>query len=347
MISTPRFDSLTAGGTDGVFDGIRLADGHVLTLNTQPGAAVAEEVFLYPGLTVPDTEAWENQDDLEGFLTGGGLRGGLTYLDVPIEAVRELIVQHGGEHENQEPPAPDSETDAETDAEAEGDKPVLDLFAVADLRGRFADGYSADGIRSVFGRIYDEGGPYLVCVWEYADVYGFGGSSQFYAEGEDGAFFEVQPDIHQWLSGQEEKPGPVDGWICAPATGPTEFPVSDDFHNYARIDRAGGERVTTNQLFTVEGTTYGPYEALPVSDGWSTYSPISVTRATAEQIAEDLNVRDAGCGLTAEWTGEDLVFTWGEPFADMEEERIAPDADGRYLIGGLWPWIEVQTERTE
>ena len=103
--------------------------------------------------------------------------------------------------------------------------------------------------------------------------------------------------------------------------------------------------MTTKQLFTVEGAECGPYEALPVSDNWWTYGPISVTRATAEQIVEDLNVRDAGCGLTAEWTGEDLLFTWGEPFVDMEDERIAPDADGRYLIGGLWPWIEVKVEQ--
>ncbi|MFI9186831.1 hypothetical protein ACIGXG_31950 [Streptomyces goshikiensis] len=234
MTSTPRLDSLAAGGTNGVFDGIRLADGHMLTLNTRPGAATAE-VFLYPGLTAPAAEAWGNEDDLEEWLTGGDAGGAPTYLDVPIDAVRELIVQHGGEHENQEPPVPSAETGVET----EGDTQVLDLFAIADLRGRFEDGYSADGIRSVFGRIYDEGGPYLVCVWEYADAYGFGGSSHFYAEDEDGVFFEVQPDIHQWLSGRQETPGPVDGWICAPAADATEFPVSDDFHNYARTDRTG------------------------------------------------------------------------------------------------------------
>ncbi|MEU6946595.1 hypothetical protein ABZ957_15405 [Streptomyces sp. NPDC046316] len=103
----------------------------------------------------------------------------------------------------------------------------------------------------------------------------------------------------------------------------------------------------TMQLFTVEGSTYGPYGALPVSGDWWAYGPISVTRTTAELIAEDLNVRDAGCGLTAAWVGDDLVFTWGEPFVGMEDERIAPDADGRYQVGGLWPWIEVQTERSE
>ncbi|MFJ8896735.1 hypothetical protein ACIRCZ_19290 [Leifsonia sp. NPDC102414] len=113
-ISTPRLDSLTAGGTNGVFDGIRLADGHVLTLNVGPGAEVAE-VFLFPGLEAPDTEAWENEDDWEIWLTGGEFGDGSLYGDVPVEAVRALIVEHGGEHENQEGPyAPEKPETAET-----------------------------------------------------------------------------------------------------------------------------------------------------------------------------------------------------------------------------------------
>ncbi|WP_374987211.1 hypothetical protein [Streptomyces fradiae] len=103
-ISTPRLDSLTAGGTNEVFDGIRLADGHVLALKVYPGAETAEEVFLYAGLTAPDTEAWVSEDQWEVWLTGGEFGDGSLYLDVPVEAVRDLIVQHGGEHENQEPP---------------------------------------------------------------------------------------------------------------------------------------------------------------------------------------------------------------------------------------------------
>ncbi|WP_052433043.1 hypothetical protein [Streptacidiphilus carbonis] len=112
------------------------------------------------------------------------------------------------------------------------------LADIADLHGRFEDGYSADDIRAVFGRIYDEGGPYLVCVWDHVDEYGFGGNSQFYAEEWDGGLFEVQPDIYRWLSGQQETPGPPGSWLCAPVAEPTEFPGSDDFHNYARADRS-------------------------------------------------------------------------------------------------------------
>ncbi|WP_030200633.1 hypothetical protein [Streptomyces sp. NRRL S-87] len=227
MTSTPRLDSLTTDGSD--FNGIRLADGHLLTLKICPGAAVAQEVFLYPGLAAPDAEGWGNKDDLEEWLTGGTFRGGSLYGDVPIEAVRDLVVQHGGEHENQEPPAPSMEA-------AEDLRRPDPLGDIAHLHGRFADGYSARDIRSVFGRIYDEGGPYLVCVWEYADENGFGGTSTFFAEEEDGSLFEVRADIHRWLSGQQETPGPMATWVCAPVE-PTEFVVSDDFHNYARVDR--------------------------------------------------------------------------------------------------------------
>ncbi|MEU6965086.1 hypothetical protein [Streptomyces chrestomyceticus] len=111
--STPRLDSLAAGGTGEVFDGIRLADGHMVTLKVGPGAKAAE-VFLYPGLTAPDTEAWENEDQWEVWLTGGEFGDGSLYLDVPIEAVRDLIAQHGGEHGNQGPAKADEAEKAET-----------------------------------------------------------------------------------------------------------------------------------------------------------------------------------------------------------------------------------------
>ncbi|MEU6460108.1 hypothetical protein [Streptomyces sp. NPDC047065] len=100
---TARLDSLTANGTNGVFDGIRLADGHVLTLKVCPDAATAE-VFLLSDLEAPDTDAWESEDRWEVWLTGGEFGDGSLYLDVPVEAVRDLVLQHGGEHENQEAP---------------------------------------------------------------------------------------------------------------------------------------------------------------------------------------------------------------------------------------------------
>jgi len=238
MTSTPRLDALTASGTNHVFDRIRLADGHALAFMTCPGADKADEVALFPGLTAPDTQAWVYQDSWEGWLTGGDLGDGPLYLDVPIEAVRDLIVQHGGEHEDQENQQAAPGTGGESGQEADQDPLFPGLLGdIADLHGRFKDGYSADDIRTVFGRIHDEDGPYLVCVWEYADQCGFGGDSQFYAEEWDGGLVEVQPDIRRWLSGQQETPGPVGTWLCAPVAEPTEFPATDDLHNYARADR--------------------------------------------------------------------------------------------------------------
>lgn len=159
--------------------------------------------------------------------SGGGVR--VTYSSgdvVEYEAGAEVsVVQCDDEGGDQEPPVPEAAPDL--------------LAQIAELRGRFEDGYSADAIRSVFGRIYDAVGIYLVCVWDYADEYGFGGGSEFFAEDEDGNHFEVQPCIHQWLSGQQGTPGPVSTWVCAPVAEPIEALVGDDFHNYARTDRTG------------------------------------------------------------------------------------------------------------
>ncbi|MEU0857471.1 hypothetical protein ABZ352_18810 [Streptomyces griseofuscus] len=95
------------------------------------------------------------------------------------------------------------------------------------------------------------------------------------------------------------------------------------------------------QLFTVEGTSYGPYVALPVSSMWTPYTAHLVTRGTAEQIVRDLHRDD--CDLRAAFdpdTGA-LTFTWTKGYdGDGGTETITPDAYGRYLIGGLWPWDE-------
>ncbi|MET9016947.1 hypothetical protein ABZX74_39725 [Streptomyces olivaceoviridis] len=96
MSTTPRLDNLAAHGTNHIFTPVRLADGHTLTIKVRPGAATAEEVFLYDGLNAPDTDAWESEDDREERVTGA------LYRDVPVRAVRELIEQHGGEHTEQD-----------------------------------------------------------------------------------------------------------------------------------------------------------------------------------------------------------------------------------------------------
>ncbi|WP_052499861.1 hypothetical protein [Streptomyces vietnamensis] len=232
-LGTSRLDAVVMEGTGHGFARIRLADGHAVTLKTRPGADVAEEVFLSPGLTAPDTEAWENEDSWEDWLTGGtlGNESGM-FLDVPAEALRDLIIQHGGEHDDQEgeDPAPNAEsTTAEETAQ--------DLLAeLADLHGAFEHGYGADDIRRAFGRISDAGGPYLICVWDVADDYGFGGNAEFYAEDENG-LFELRPDVYDWLAGQQDIPGPVETWVGAHLPELVEFAATDDRHNYARTER--------------------------------------------------------------------------------------------------------------
>ncbi|MFH8410385.1 hypothetical protein ACH4FX_37265 [Streptomyces sp. NPDC018019] len=100
------------------------------------------------------------------------------------------------------------------------------------------------------------------------------------------------------------------------------------------------------QLYTVDGSAHGPYVATPVPASWEPYEPISVTRVTAEQIALDLNVEDAGCGLTAAWDGPNLIFAWDERYRGEEDsETVTPDTEGRYRIGGLWPWRQIRTDR--
>lgn len=96
MTSTPRLDSLTADGTGFVFDRLRLADGHVLALKARPGAGLVDEVALLAGLTPPDTEDWEDEGRLEGWLKGVDLGedGGL-FLSVPVRAVRDLCSPAG------------------------------------------------------------------------------------------------------------------------------------------------------------------------------------------------------------------------------------------------------------
>ncbi|MGW2306151.1 hypothetical protein [Streptomyces sp. NPDC001809] len=233
-LDTSRLDVVVTQGTGHGFTRIRLADGHTVILKTRPGAEAAEEVLLSPGLTAPDTEAWENEDFLDDWLAGGTLDNESgTFLDVPIEALRDLITQHGGEHDDQNGEAPAPRAEAAT-----ADQAVPRLPAeIADLHGAFEHGYGADDIRNVFGRICDAGGPYLVCVWEVADEYGFGGNSEFYAEVEGGNLFAIRPDVYRWLTGQQEDPGPIDTWVGAHLPELVEFAASDDRHNYAQAER--------------------------------------------------------------------------------------------------------------
>jgi hypothetical protein len=92
------------------------------------------------------------------------------------------------------------------------------------------------------------------------------------------------------------------------------------------------------QLFTVEGSGYGPYVALPLRDLWTPYTAHLFTRATAELIVRDMHRGE--CGITAEFADDGtLTFTWTTDHdGDGGTLAVRPDAHGRYEIGGLWPW---------
>ncbi|MDF3303070.1 hypothetical protein [Streptomyces tropicalis] len=96
-------------------------------------------------------------------------------------------------------------------------------------------------------------------------------------------------------------------------------------------------------LFTLDDGESGPYEALPVPRAFGPWDTISVTRATAEQIAADVATSHTGRHLTCQWLHDALLIS-SDPRLRTEPGRpgrlIRPDADGRYRIGGLWPWEE-------
>ncbi|MFD9453439.1 hypothetical protein ACFWBC_10155 [Streptomyces sp. NPDC059985] len=98
---TERLNRIAAAGTADGYVRILLADARMLNIKAKPHTAELEEVCLSPGITVPDTEAWENEDSIELWLAGQS-GGGSVYLDVPVEAVRDLIQEHGGEHADQD-----------------------------------------------------------------------------------------------------------------------------------------------------------------------------------------------------------------------------------------------------
>ncbi|MFD9047951.1 hypothetical protein [Streptomyces zaomyceticus] len=92
------------------------------------------------------------------------------------------------------------------------------------------------------------------------------------------------------------------------------------------------------ELLTVDGTGYGPYPGHPTTVTRSPYGTYLFAGETAQRIVEDLH-RDS-CGLTAafEYDGT-LTFRWDATYRDEPGvERVTPDAQGRYAIGGLWPW---------
>ncbi|MFE1610393.1 hypothetical protein ACFW7P_16775 [Streptomyces albidoflavus] len=229
---TAHFDHLVTAGAPEPGTRLRLADGTFLLVQAPPGANAAE-VFLYSGLTAPDTDAWTSDDPWELLLTGGNPGDGMIYHDVPVSAVRELILQHGGEH-------PDQDVTPTRPSLKRHEEWAPDLAAtISDLRGRLAGDFSEYDVQEVFGHIEDKGGPVLACLWEYIDQDGFGGTTQFLHEDPDGGFFQLSTDFTGWLSGEKATPGPVESWLGEPADA-FEPAATDHAHNYALDDRTAG-----------------------------------------------------------------------------------------------------------
>ncbi|MEU3497588.1 hypothetical protein ABZ747_29365 [Kitasatospora cineracea] len=117
--------------------------------------------------------------------------------------------------------------------------PLESVEALGDLRGSMQDGGTPENARKVFQRIHEAGGPYLVCVWEYVDKDGFGGQSHYFVKGEDGALYDIQNGVYQWLDGERAMPVPMDRWADELPAEPFEIVASDNLHNCARTVRTG------------------------------------------------------------------------------------------------------------
>ncbi|MEV6403928.1 hypothetical protein AB0M58_13415 [Streptomyces bobili] len=96
-MSAARFEILGAAGTGPVCRSIRLGDGHTLSVAPPSRADLVPVVYLWPGLEAPDTGEWESEDLAEASLSGVDGIGGREFCDVPLQALRDLIEQHGGE----------------------------------------------------------------------------------------------------------------------------------------------------------------------------------------------------------------------------------------------------------
>ncbi|MFF3726840.1 hypothetical protein ACFYYM_31240 [Streptomyces erythrochromogenes] len=101
---TARMNRIAAAGTD-EYERIRLADNTMITVKAQPDATDFDEVAFWSSVTAPDTEAWAREDLFELWLTNQDVPGRRLFLDVPVEALREFIEQHGGEHVDQDGPS--------------------------------------------------------------------------------------------------------------------------------------------------------------------------------------------------------------------------------------------------
>lgn len=117
-----------------------------------------------------------------------------------------------------------------------------DAEEIGDLRGSMADGYDAERVNRVLGRISEVSGLSVVCVWAYRDAVGVGGDSDFYIE-IDGRLHHCAGDLWRWLNTPEDHPdaptapGPPASWVGAPSDlHEDQLGCDDGSLNYALRD---------------------------------------------------------------------------------------------------------------
>ncbi|MEU4969962.1 hypothetical protein [Streptomyces smyrnaeus] len=106
-------------------------------------------------------------------------------------------------------------------------------------------------------------------------------------------------------------------------------------------------------LLTIEDTSLGPYRALPVGPHTGPFDPVSLSQETAARLASDVNASAEMSDICGYWKDDWLVFDWTASYRrrlydyDPTAGRliVEPDHEGRYRVGALWQWREVEQER--
>jgi hypothetical protein len=106
--------------------------------------------------------------------------------------------------------------------------------------GAMIDGYTSEDVDRILGAFSAATGLNLICVWDFNDEAGTGGSSDFYVCGRDGDTFELAGDLWRYLNGDPgdpdspATPGDPFTWVGAPAGLPER--AYDAGHNQAYVD---------------------------------------------------------------------------------------------------------------
>ncbi|WP_371099007.1 hypothetical protein [Streptomyces sanglieri] len=126
-MNTTHLDHAATHGTGHIPSSIRLADGNTITVQAGPGGAnclpfpnggtgphsvptdyagpyTHLEVYLSEGVDPTDSDGWDLEDSVESWLTSGDNEpdNGRLFYEVPVEDIRALIEEHGGEHPAQD-----------------------------------------------------------------------------------------------------------------------------------------------------------------------------------------------------------------------------------------------------